>query len=90
MSPGGYVTRLHRPEAIAVHEVSGQKSGQAAASSARPPSSSGSEEPTPAFVQMSQFCRKCGGQMDLFEESKDTWRHMCADCGYIDYFNPKM
>jgi DNA-directed RNA polymerase subunit M/transcription elongation factor TFIIS len=38
---------------------------------------------------MSQFCRKCGGSMDVGLEDT-TWRHICNSCGYIDYFNPKM
>jgi len=52
-------------------------------------SGSGGDCPPEYFYRMSQFCRKCGGSMDVGLEDT-TWRHICNSCGYIDYFNPKM
>lgn len=38
-----------------------------------------------------QFCRMCGTKMELaIPQGEASWRHMCGNCGYIDYFNPKM
>ncbi len=38
-----------------------------------------------------QYCRMCGTQMELaIPKGEAAWRHMCSNCGYIDYFNPKM
>ena len=38
-----------------------------------------------------QYCRMCGTQMELaIPKGEAAWRHMCSDCGYIDYVNPKM
>jgi len=45
--------------------------------------------PPEYFYKMSEFCRRCGGPMDVGLEDT-TWRHICSGCGYIDYFNPKM
>jgi len=38
-----------------------------------------------------QYCRMCGTQMELaIPKGEAAWRHMCSNCGYIDYLNPKM
>lgn len=38
-----------------------------------------------------QFCRMCGTQMQMqIPKGESVWRHMCGNCGYIDYLNPKM
>ncbi|GAX73460.1 hypothetical protein CEUSTIGMA_g912.t1 [Chlamydomonas eustigma] len=63
----------------------------------------GCDEGPPAHLKRikSNFCRQCGSAMQLKrakeEGSEDSdsnggWRHMCSndECGYIDYFNPKM
>lgn len=41
--------------------------------------------------QIANFCRMCGGKLDMrIPDGDDHWRHCCADCGYIDFFNPKL
>ena len=33
----------------------------------------------------------CGTGMQLtVPKGEAAWRHVCGNCGYIDYFNPKM
>uniref|UniRef100_A0A061S4N4 Nudix hydrolase n=1 Tax=Tetraselmis sp. GSL018 TaxID=582737 RepID=A0A061S4N4_9CHLO len=52
-----------------------------------PPENGG---PPDSFHKWSKFCRKCGAGMSVVDEGDKTWRHMCINCKYIDYFNPKM
>lgn len=38
-----------------------------------------------------RFCKRCGGAMELaVPEGEDELRHVCYDCGFVDYHNPKM
>jgi len=52
------------------------------------------EEPPARFQRLkSNFCRMCGSKMiGRKPEGEREWRHVCSNsnCGYIDYFNPRM
>ena len=44
--------------------------------------------PPPKPKQLAKYCKQCGGRVELsLRESGTRWRHVCADCGYIDYYN---
>jgi Nudix N-terminal len=47
--------------------------------------------PPPRLSQNCRFCRSCGGSMHIVQPEGDkAWRHVCKECGYIDYVNPKL
>ncbi len=61
--------------------------------SARAHQGNASSAPQPQKPEKSkdQYCRMCGTQMELaIPKGEAAWRHVCSNCGYIDYFNPKM
>ncbi|GIL56244.1 hypothetical protein Vafri_11679 [Volvox africanus] len=49
-------------------------------------------EPPPWMQKIkANFCRVCGGRLAVSKPSGDKeWRHVCSNCGYVDYHNPKM
>ncbi len=45
----------------------------------------------PSMPQLSNFCRKCGGKIAMMvPPGENEERHVCSDCGYVDYYNPKL
>ncbi|EIE26158.1 hypothetical protein COCSUDRAFT_40300 [Coccomyxa subellipsoidea C-169] len=41
--------------------------------------------------QLSNFCKKCGGRIAMMvPPGENEERHVCSDCGYVDYCNPKL
>lgn len=37
------------------------------------------------------FCKRCGHSMSIkVPEGEDELRHVCTNCGFIDYHNPRM
>ncbi|KAK9855155.1 hypothetical protein WJX84_009653 [Apatococcus fuscideae] len=49
-----------------------------------------SQREKPSKMQ-AKFCKQCGGNISLsIPEGDQEWRHVCTNCGFIDYYNPKM
>ncbi|PRW58187.1 nudix hydrolase chloroplastic-like [Chlorella sorokiniana] len=46
-------------------------------------------EPPPKPKQQFKFCRMCGGALELVLPD-GNWRHVCTQCQYVDYQNPRM
>ncbi|EIE26161.1 hypothetical protein COCSUDRAFT_10765, partial [Coccomyxa subellipsoidea C-169] len=41
--------------------------------------------------QLSNFCRQCGGKIAMkVPPGENEERNVCTDCGYVDYYNPKL
>ena len=80
----------HRSASIYQGNNGGFRSSSIAAC-AQPGNASSAPLPQKPEKTKDQYCRMCGTQMELaIPKGEAAWRHMCSNCGYIDYFNPKM
>ena len=83
--------RMRQPQR-ATTTYRGSEPGFRACSLAHEAKGNASTKPLPKKPEniRDQFCRMCGTQMQMqIPKGESVWRHMCGNCGYIDYLNPK-